>query len=190
MHIPGLVVIAPATPADNHGLLKAAIRCDDPVIYLEHKGLWGMKGPVDADAAPAAIGKAETVRAGSDLTIVTWSAMRGVCMQAAETLASRGIAAEVIDLRTLWPWDRDAVIASVEKTGRLLVAHEAVRTGGFGAEVAAEIAERCWGSLRAPVRRLGAPRVPVPYSTPLEDAIRVTPEHVAAAAEGMMRGAG
>jgi len=190
VHIPGLVVIAPATPADNHALLKAAIRCDDPVIYLEHKGLWGVKGPVDPDAAPAEIGKAEVVREGGDLTIVTWSAMRGVCLQAADTLAARGIAAEVIDLRTLWPWDRDAVIASVEKTGRLLVAHEAVRAGGFGGEVVAEIAECCWGSLRAPVRRLGAPRVPVPYSVPLEDAIRVTPAHVAEAAVGMMEGAG
>jgi acetoin:2,6-dichlorophenolindophenol oxidoreductase subunit beta len=189
VHIPGLVVIAPATPADNHGLLKAAIRCDDPVIYLEHKGLWGVKGPVDPDAGPAEIGKAEIVRQGGDITIVTWSAMRGSCMQAAETLAARGIEAEVIDLRTLWPWDREAVVASVNKTGRLLVAHEAVRAGGFGGEVAAEIAEECWPRLRAPVRRLGAPRVPVPYSTPLEDAIRVTPEHVAQAAEAMVKDA-
>ncbi len=190
VHIPGLVVIAPATPADNHGLLKAAIRCDDPVIYLEHKGLWGTKGPVDGDADPIPIGKAEIVREGTDLTIVTWSAMRGVCAQAAETLATRGIAAEVIDLRTLWPWDRDAVIASVNKTGRLLVAHEAVRAGGFGAEVAAEVAEECWPALRAPVRRLGAPRVPVPYSVPLEDAIRITAEQVAETATAMMQQGG
>jgi pyruvate/2-oxoglutarate/acetoin dehydrogenase E1 component len=189
VHIPGLVVVAPATPADNHGLLKAAIRCDDPVMYLEHKGLWGLKGPVDPDAEPLAIGKAEVVRNGGDLTIVTWSAMRGVCAQAAETLAVRGINAEVIDLRTLWPWDREAVVRSVKKTGRLLVAHEAVRTGGFGAEVAAEMAEECWPSLRSAVRRLGAPRVPVPYSVPLEDAIRVTPEHVVQAAEAMVKGA-
>jgi pyruvate dehydrogenase E1 component beta subunit len=186
VHIPGLVVIAPATPADNHGLLKAAIRCDDPVIYLEHKSLWAMKGPVEAEAEPAPIGKAEIVSRGEDITIVTWSGMRVVCIKATEALRGHGISVETIDLRTLWPWDREAVIASVNRTGRLLVAHEAVRTGGFGAEVAAEIAEACWPALRGPVRRLGAPRTPVPYSVPLEDACRVTAAQIMETAQQMV----
>lgn len=186
VHIPGLVVVTPSTPADNHGLLKAAIRCDDPVVYLEHKGLWGMKGPVDPDAGPIELGKAEVVRRGTDLTIVTWAGMRIECAKAAATLEEKGVSVELIDLRTLWPWDREAVLASVSKTGRLLVAHEAVRVGGFGAEVAAEIGELLWSKLKAPIRRLGAPRTPVPYSVPLEEACRVSPTQIVAAAQAMM----
>lgn len=186
VHIPGLVVVTPATPADNFGLLKAAIRCDDPVVYLEHKGLWGMTGPVDPDAGPLPLGKAARVRAGDDLTLVTWSGMRHVCAQAADSLRAERIGVDLIDLRTLWPWDRDMVLASVARTGRLLIAQEAVRAGGFGAEVAAEIGEELWAALRAPIRRLGAPRTPVPFSTPLEDACRVTPAEIAAAATEMM----
>ncbi len=187
VHIPGLVVVAPSTPSDNHSMLKAAIRCDDPVVYLEHKSLWGMKGPVDAQAGPAELGKAEIVRAGGDITIVTWAGMRYECMTAAATLSGKGIGVDLIDLRTLWPWDRDAVLASVSRTGRLLIAHEAVRVGGFGAEVAAEIGELAWSKLKAPIRRLGAPRTPVPFSLPLEEAIRVMPAHIVAAAEEMLR---
>lgn len=182
VHIPGLVVVTPATPADNYALLKAAIRADDPVIYLEHKGLWGMKGQVDPDAAPTPLGQAQLVTRGDDLTIVTWSGMRMACATAVATLRERGVGVDLIDLRTLWPWDRETVVESVSRTGRLLVVHEAVRVGGFGAEVAAEIGEACWSSLRAPVRRLGAPRTPVPYSVPLEDAVKVTPQQVVDAA--------
>jgi pyruvate dehydrogenase E1 component beta subunit len=187
VHIPGLVVVAPATPADHFGLLKAAIRSDDPVIYLEHKSLWAGKGAVDPEAAPAVIGKAETVMHGEDLTLVTWSGMRQVCAEAAAALAAEEIGIELIDLRTLWPWDRETVFGSVAKTGRLLVAHEAVRIGGFGAEIAAEVAEACWSSLRAPVKRLGAPRTPVPYSVPLEDAVKVTPTQIVEVARQMVR---
>ena len=186
VHIPGLTVVTPATPADNHALLKAAIRCDDPVIYLEHKALWGVKGPVDPDAAPAAIGKAARVMAGDDVTLVTWAGMRVECTKAAETLKARGIGVDLIDLRTLWPWDRDMVMDSVARTGRLLIAQEAVRVGGFGAEIAAEVAEELWDRLKAPVRRLGAPRTPVPFSTPLEEACRVTPEQIVETAAKMM----
>ena len=188
VHVPGLVVVAPATPADNHGLLKAAIRCDDPVVYMEHKGLWGLKGEVDPDAPPVALGTAERVTRGDDLTIVTWSAMRQVCAEACAALRAQDIRAELIDLRTLWPWDRDMVMESVARTGRLLVAHEAVRVAGFGAEIVAEVAEELWGSLRAPVRRLGAPRTPVPYSIPLEDACRVTAAMVRDAAVEIVKG--
>lgn len=186
VHIPGLVVVAPSTPADNHAFLKAAIRCDDPVIYLEHKELWGMKGEVDPGAGPAEMGRAEIVTAGNDLTIVTWSSMRFACAKAAEDLQKRSIGAEVIDLRTLWPWDRETVQASVAKTGRLLVVHESVRAGGFGAEIAAELGEALWGKLRAPIRRIGQERVPMPYSKPLEAQFRITPDLITAAATSVV----
>ena len=187
IHVPGLVVITPATPADNHGLLKAAIRCDDPVIYMEHKELWTVSGDVDENAVPPPLGKAAIRRQGRDVTVVTWSSMVGVCLDAAQALAGRECSAEVIDLRTLWPWDRDAVFDSVTRTGRLLVVHQAVRTAGFGAEVVAEVTEHLFSKLRAPPRRLAAPRVPVPYAEPLEALCRVTPERIVAAALEMMR---
>ncbi len=173
-HVPGLVVVAPGTPADNLGLLKAAIRCDDPVVYMEHKNLWGLEGAVPEGEHLVELGRADVARAGDAVSIVTWSAMRQVCLAAADTLAAEGIEAEVIDLRTLWPWDREAVMASVARTGRLLVAHEAVQAAGFGAEIAASVAEALHGRLKAPVRRLGAPRIPVAYAPPLEDQARVS----------------
>lgn len=186
-HVPGLVVVTPATPADNYGLLKAAIRCDDPVVHMEHKNLWSLEGevPEAEDALP--LGQARIAREGSDATIVTWSAMLHTCLEAAGTLAAKGIEAEVIDLRTIWPWDRDAVLASVEKTGRLLVAQEAVQVAGFGAEVAATVSEQLFRRLRAPVRRLGAPRAPVSYSPPLEDRLRVTPERIVATVRALVQ---
>ena len=182
-HIPGLVVVAPATPADNKGLLKSAIRCDDPVVYMEHKNLWGMTGEVpEDDEWSLPLGAARVEREGGDVTIVSWSRMVQVCAGAAAALEKgEGISAEVIDLRTLWPWDRERVLASVARTGRLLVVHEAVAVGGFGAEVAATVAEE----LGAPVRRLGAPRIPIPYAPPLEDRARVTEDMIAAAVREM-----
>ncbi|GGK27136.1 alpha-ketoacid dehydrogenase subunit beta [Salinarimonas ramus] len=181
-HVPGLVVVAPGTPADNLGLLKSAIRADDPVVYLEHKDLWAAEGEVPDAEHLVPIGVADTAREGRDLTIVTWSGMRRRCLEAAGTLAAEGIEAEVIDLRTLWPWDRDRVLASVERTRRLLVVHEAVTVAGFGAEIAAFVAEHLHARLAAPVRRLGAPRIPVAYAPPLEDMARVSPEAIVAAA--------
>jgi pyruvate dehydrogenase E1 component beta subunit len=175
VHIPGLVVVAPATPADNYALLRAAIRCDDPVVYLEHKNLWGLKGDVP-DGATGALGKARILRPGRDLTLVTWSAMVHEAAKAAALAADAGIAVELIDLCTLYPWDRVSVLASVARTGRLLVVHEAVRTGGFGAEIAATVAEELFDRLRAPVRRLGAPRIPIGYAPPLEDQARIFAE--------------
>jgi pyruvate dehydrogenase E1 component beta subunit len=188
VHIPGLVVVAPSSPADNHRLLKAAVRCDDPVIYMEHKELWTARGEVDEHAEPAQLGRATVCRAGADITIVTWSSMVPVCLQAADLLGRQGIHAEVIDLRTLWPWDRDTVEASVDRTRRLLVVHEAVRIGGFGGEIVADVAERMFARLRTAPRRLGAPRVPVPYSLPLESACRVSAQHIATVAIGMCEG--
>jgi len=177
-HIPGLVVVAPATPQDNHDLLKAALACGDPVAYLEHKELWSMEGDVVAtESLP--IGRARIVRPGRDLTIVSWSRSVHQCAEACTALASQGIDAELIDLRTLWPWDRETVLASAARTGRLLIVHEAVQVAGFGAEIAATIAE-----LAPEVRlaRLGALRIPVGYSPGLEAQARLTPDAIAARA--------
>ncbi|MGM0585949.1 MAG: alpha-ketoacid dehydrogenase subunit beta [Pseudomonadota bacterium] len=187
-HIPGLVVVTPAMPEDLRTLLVGAIRCDDPVVFMEHKNLWQLEGEVgDLPADPAAeLGRARLARPGRDLTLVSWSATVHDALRAAETLAAEGAEAEVIDLRTIWPWDRAAVLDSVRRTGRLLVAHEAVAAGGFGAEIAATVAERLHADLKAPVRRLGAPRIPVSYAPPLEDRVRVTPAAIAGAAREML----
>jgi pyruvate dehydrogenase E1 component beta subunit len=168
-HVPGLVVIAPATPADNAALLRASIECGDPVVYMEHKELWGVQGEVDP-AARVPLGKATVVRQGRDLTLVTWSRALHASLEAADALAKQGIEVEVIDLRTLWPWDREAVFASAARTGRLLIVHEAIQAAGFGAEIAATVAEE----LGIPVHRLGGPRIPVGYSRVLEDEARLT----------------
>lgn len=186
VHIPGLIVVAPSTPADNLGLLKSSIRCDDPVVYMEHKNLWQLEGEVPEGEHLVPLGKAAIARRGDALTIVTWSAMRHVCLKAADELSARGIEAEVIDLRTLWPWDRETVFASVQRTGRLLVVQEAVSVAGFGAEIAASVAEALHHDLKSPVRRLGAPRIPVAYAPTMEDKVRVTEKMIADAALTMV----
>lgn len=174
-HIPGLVVVCPSTPHDVRGLLKASIRSEDPVVFMEHKGLWQMRGQVDlTQEGLEEIGVARTVRKGTDLTIVSWSAQVWVALEAAEHLSHQGIEVEVIDLRSLWPWDKKTVSASVAKTRRLIVTHEAVTVGGFGGEIAAWVTEHCWDVLKGPVVRLGAPRIPVGYAPILEDEVRVT----------------
>ncbi|MBJ3777423.1 alpha-ketoacid dehydrogenase subunit beta [Acuticoccus mangrovi] len=176
-HIPGLVVVCPATPADNYSLLLAAIRCDDPVVYMEHKNLWPLEGEVPQEAEADPLGKARVMVAGSDVTIVSWSACVHEAAKAAEELAREGIGAEVIDLRTLWPWDKEAVLASVAKTGRCLVAHEAVAVAGFGAEIAATVAEHA--VLKSPIARLGSPRAPIAYAPTMENVLRVTADKIA-----------
>jgi len=181
-HIPGLVVVCPATPQDSHGLLAAALACGDPVAYLEHKELWGLEGEVDIGAT-IELGRARIAREGSDLTLVTWSRTLHESLAAAATLAGEGIEVEVIDLRTLWPWDRDAVLASCAKTKRLLVAHEAVQAAGFGAEIAASVAE----AIGCPVRRLGAPRIPVGYAPTLESQARVGADRIGAAVRAFLQ---
>ncbi len=178
-HIPGLAVVTPATPQDNYALLAAAVACDDPVIYCEHKELWSLAGDVDA-GSPEALGRARVVRPGRDLTLVTWSRAVHWSVDAAARVATRGGPdVEVIDLRTIWPWDRATVLESVGRTGRLLVVHEAVQAAGFGAEIAAVVAEETG----AAVARHGAPRVPVGYAPSLEDAARVTVETIVEAVE-------
>ena len=181
-HVPGLVVVAPATPQDNHGLLRAALDSGDPVVYLEHKELWAAEGEVDVDAQ-VGLGRARVARAGDALTLVTWSRGLQPCLDAARALADAGFSAEVIDLRTLWPWDRDAVLASTARTKRLLVVHEAVQVAGFGAEVAASVAE---AQPHVRVARLGAPRIPVGYAQPLENESRLTADRIAAAARRIL----
>lgn len=181
-HIPGLVVVCPATPQDNYSLMKAAIAADDPVVYFEHKNIWGMEGEVDRNLE-VEIGKAAIRRHGFEVTLVSWSDTANKATRAAEELAAEGISVEVIDLRSLWPWDKDAVVASVEKTGRLLVAHESVQVGGFGGEVAASVAEAVPG---ARVRRLGAPRSLIAYAPNLESKMRVTEDMIKKAVREVM----
>ena len=189
-HVPGLVVACPSTPADTKGLLKTAIRSDDPVVFMEHKNLWGLAGEVPDGEHLVPFGEARIVRPGRDLTIVSWSAQVHVAAEAAAALAAQGIEVELIDLRTLWPWDKDRVLASVEKTGRLLVTHEAVSVGGFGAEIAATVAEQLGARLKAPIRRLGAPRTLIAYAPPLENAVRVTAQATVEAVKVLLRPSG
>lgn len=182
-HLPGLAVVAPATAADNGAMLRAAIACGDPVIYLEHKELWGQRDEPGTVPA-AALGRARVCRSGSDLTLVSWSRQLHWALEAAETLAAEGVNAEVIDLVSLWPWDRDAVLASAARTGHLLVTHEAVQVAGFGAEIVAAVAEALPG---VRVRRAGAPRIPVGYAPTLEEASRVRPASIVQAARELLR---
>ncbi len=179
-HMPGLLVVCPATPADNAGLLAASIRCDDPVVYMEHKNLWALEG-AGVEVEPIPLGKASIVRSGTDVTVVTWSAMRFEAEKAAEALAPQGISLEVIDLRTLWPWDRDAVLDSVARTRRLVVAQESVQVGGFASEVAASVSEALGARLLSAPRRVGAPRIPIAYGGPMEAEYRVGAKEIEAA---------
>jgi pyruvate dehydrogenase E1 component beta subunit len=180
-HLPGLVVVTPGTPQDNFSLLQAALDCGDPVIYLEHKELWGQSAAVDT-ALAVPLGRANTLCTGADLTLVTWSRGIDVSLQALERPELQGASVEVIDLRTLWPWDQQAVFESAARTKRLLVVHEAVQVAGFGAEVAAAAAE----ATGCRVARLGAPRIPVGYAQVLEDESRLSAAKVAAAARRLL----
>jgi len=171
VHVAGLKVVAPATAYDAKGLLKSAIRDNDPVIFLEHKALYRrIKGEIPAEDYTVPLGQAAVFRPGSDLSIITYAAMVYVAEQAAETLAQEGISAEILDLRTLLPLDEEAILASVRKTARVIILHEAPLTGGVGGEIAARISEKAFDCLDAPVVRITAPDTPVPYSPPLENA--------------------
>lgn len=180
-HLPGLVVVTPATPQDNAGLLTAALQSGDPVMYLEHKELWSERGEVD-ETLVVPLGKAATLNRGNDLTLVTWSRGVAPARAALQREALRGVGVDLIDLRTLWPWDQAAVHESAARTGRLLVVHEAVQVAGFGAEVAAHAAE----ATGCRVARLGAPRIPVGYAAVLEAESRLTPQKIALAARRLL----
>ena len=171
VHVPGLVVVAPATPAEAYGLLKSAIRLAEPVLYIEHKRLYTMRERLDEHAALPVIGQARIARAGTDVTLIAYSAMVSTAMAAAEELAQQGLSAEVIDLRTLLPLDMSTIAASVSKTHRVLIAHEAVLNGGFGAEIAARIGSELFDELDAPVWRVGCPFAPIPFAPELERAL-------------------
>jgi acetoin:2,6-dichlorophenolindophenol oxidoreductase subunit beta len=169
MHVPGLKVVLPATPADAKGLLKTAIRDPNPVLFFEHKGLYRQKGPVPkSEEFLVPFGQAEVRREGSTITVVATGMMVGRALQAAERLSGDGIELEVVDPRTLVPLDIETILASVEKTGRAMVVHEAVRTGGAGAEIAAQIQERAFFSLDAPVWRVAGTDTPIPQDPELE----------------------
>ncbi|QJR04730.1 alpha-ketoacid dehydrogenase subunit beta [Sphingobium yanoikuyae] len=185
-HTAGIKVVAPSTPADYKGLLLSCIQDPDPCIFIESAGSLFIPGEVDEVATPIPLGKARIVQEGSDITIVSWSSQLLRCQAALPALAEAGISVELVDLRTVSPWDREAVLASVAKTGRALVVHEAVRDFGPGGEIASTIAEELFGQLKAPVRRLGAPKSPVPFAKVLEDAYIVSPERVAEAVKALM----
>jgi 2-oxoisovalerate dehydrogenase E1 component beta subunit len=171
-HIPGLKVVCPATPEDAKGLLVTAIEDPNPVLYFEHKHLYRrIKADVPDDRYVTPFGEARVHREGDDVTLVTWGAMVYTAAEAAEKLAAEEeISTEILDLRTIIPWDKKGVLASVEKTSKVIVLHEDTHTGGFGAEIAATIAEEAFEQLDAPVKRLAGPDTPVPFSPPLEKA--------------------
>lgn len=187
-HVPGLKVVAPATPYDAKGLLISAIREDNPVIFFEQKLLYRQKGPVPEAPYTIPIGEADCKRAGEDLTIITYGRMLHLCLRVAEALAEEGIDIEIWDPRTLAPLDASPLIASVRKTGKVLIVHEAVQTGGVGAEIASLLADsEAFFYLDAPIKRLGGLDVPIPYCPELEKRAVPTEEQITAAVRQLMQ---
>ncbi|MBL8407870.1 MAG: alpha-ketoacid dehydrogenase subunit beta [Candidatus Accumulibacter sp.] len=187
VHSPGIKVVMPSNAADCKGLLKAAIRDDNPVLFFIDLALLHQPGEVPEGEHLLALGTAATLRSGTDVTLVSYGKTVGNCLAAATTLATIGIAAEVIDLRSLKPLDEDAILASVRKTGRLVVVHEAARMAGLGAEIAALAAEKAFAALRAPVLRLGGPDAPAAASFPLEQAYAPSAAAIGAAVQSLFR---
>ena len=187
-HVPGLKVVVPSNPADAYGLLRAAIDDPNPVVFVEHKALYASKGELPEPPGHVAIGVARIARPGRDVTIVTYGACVALALQAAQTLAAEGIEAEVIDLRSVQPWDRAAVLDSVRRTRRLVVAHEAVTAFGIGAEIAAHVSEHAFRTLAAPVLRVGAEFMPVPFARSLERKYLPDGADIAAAVRRSMQG--
>jgi acetoin:2,6-dichlorophenolindophenol oxidoreductase subunit beta len=185
-HIPGLKVVTPSTPADAKGLLKSAIRDDNPVIFLEHKALYFTRGAVPDGDVTVALGVADLKRVGRDITVVGVHTMVGKALQAADELAADGIELEIIDPRTLVPLDEEAIVESVKKTGRLIVTHEAYTRGGYGSEIISRVVEAAFDYLDAPPLRVCARDVPVPYSSVLETAALPQVGNVVAAARTLM----
>jgi pyruvate dehydrogenase E1 component beta subunit len=181
-HIPGLKVVMPSSAADAAGLLRSAIADPNPVVFVENKSLYFRRETVPESPGTIEIGRAHTVRRGDDITIIATSRMLGEALDAAARLHAEGIGADVIDPRTLVPLDVEAIAESVRRTGRAVVAHEAVTVGGFGAEIAAQLQEHAFDCLEAPIQRVGAPFTPVPVSPPLEDAYRPGADQIYAAA--------
>jgi pyruvate/2-oxoglutarate/acetoin dehydrogenase E1 component len=180
-HIPGLKVVCPSSPYDAKGLLIQAIRDDDPVIFMEHKALLATKGDVPEESYAIPFGEANVLREGKDVTIVTYGLMVLMAMGVAQELAKNGVQCEVIDLRTLSPLDEDTILESVETTGRLVVVDEAYPRCSIAADVSSLVAEKAFGSLKAPIAKVTAPHSPVPFAKALEDAFVPSPERIAAA---------
>jgi pyruvate/2-oxoglutarate/acetoin dehydrogenase E1 component len=170
-HVPGLVVVTPSSPVEAYGLLKSAIRLGDPVLFVEHKRLYALKEALVVDAESPQIGKARVARVGNDITVIAYSAMVRNALEAAEELARSDISVEVIDLRTLVPLDMATIAASVSKTHRVVIAHEAVQNGGVGAEISARIGGELFDELDAPVTRVACPFSPIPFAPELETAL-------------------
>ncbi len=186
-HTPGLKVVQPATAYDAKGLMKAAIRDDDPVLFFEHKFLYRrIKEELPPGDWIVPLGKAAVRRPGRDLSIITYGAMVWTALDAAKTLEAEGIDAEIVDLRTLFPMDEQTVLESVAKTNKAILLHEATRTGGIGAEIAAVLAERCFEYLDGPLVRVTAPDTPVPYSPPLEEFFLPNAEKLCRAARALV----
>ena len=177
-HIPGLKLVMPSTPYDAKGLLKAAIRDDDPVIFLEHKLLYMTKGEVPEEEYVVPVGQADVKCSGEDITLITYSYMTLKCLEAAEALQKEGISVEVLDLRTLTPLDKETILQSVEKTGRAIVVHEAVKRGGVGGDIAAMIMEEAYDDLDAPVMRIAGKNTTIPYNLELEKVCIPTVEDI------------
>ena len=188
-HVPGLKCVAPSTPADAKALLKAAVRDPDPVCFFEHKLLYNRKGEIDDEVEPLAFGQSRVAREGTDVTVVAYLKTLHDALDAAELLEPEGLSLEVIDPRTLVPFDREGLRASLEKTGRLLIAHEAPVRGGFGAEIAAIAAEEMWDALQAPVVRVCGTNTPMPYAPELEGFVIPDAARIAQAARSLV-GAG
>ncbi|WP_371371783.1 alpha-ketoacid dehydrogenase subunit beta [Sporomusa aerivorans] len=184
-HIPGIKTVMPSTPADAKGLMAAAVRDDNPVMYIEHKQLLGVKGDVPAGDYVIPLGKADIKKEGSDVTIVAWSWMVHKALAAAEALAEEGIQAEVLDPRTLMPLDTESILKSVGKTGRLVIVQEAVKTGGFGGEIAAIVAEEGMDLLDGPIKRVAMPFTPIPFSPVLENYVIPSEEKIIAAVKSL-----
>jgi 2-oxoisovalerate dehydrogenase E1 component len=180
-HFPGLRVAVPSTPRDARGLLKRALRGDDPVLFLEHREILGLKGPVPRDDEIIEFGRATIVREGTDVTVVALALMVHHTLKACEELARKGLSVELIDPRTVSPLDTETILRSVAKTGRLLIVDETFAPCGIGAEIAAQLADRGFDDLDAPIRRLNGAWTPTPYSPPLEAAIVPTPASIAQA---------
>jgi pyruvate dehydrogenase E1 component beta subunit len=186
MHVPGLKVVIPSTPSDAKGLLISAIRDDNPVVFLEHKMLYASEGEVAAGEYTTPLGKADIKREGKDVTVVATAQAVHTALAAAEQLAGEGISVEVVDPRTLSPLDEDTILESVRKTHRLVIVHEAVKFAGPGAEIAAVVAEKAFDRLDAPILRIAAPFVPVPFSPPLEKEFIPSTEKVIKAVKTVM----
>jgi pyruvate dehydrogenase E1 component beta subunit len=184
-HVPGVKVATAGTAADVRAILHGAIADPDPVIVMEPLGLYAERGEVPEEPPTRALGRADVKRRGDDATAVTWGAMVPRVLEAADSLAAEGVSVEVVDLLTLSPWDVETTLASVERTGRAIVVHQAYRSSGFGAEVAATITERAWGRLSSPVARVGGLDVPVPFSPPLEEFVLPDAARVAAAVRSL-----